>query len=263
VDEQLRRWREAALIRRSRRAYDPRAIDETALSAIESLCATYRPYPDARVALVREPPVNVFTGILGSYGSIKGAPSVLVFLARGSGSAARRQCGYTGEAIVLEATASGLSTCWVGGFFDPLKARRLLSKDAEEHIVAVSPLGHSLAADSATERVMAGLAGAHNRLALETIAPGSSQWPAWARSAAELVRIAPSATNRQPWRLSMDGDALVMAKDSRRDLPRVTKELDIGIASLHAEFGAAAHGVSGVWTDALQGSLEVCRFVPE
>ncbi|HHY93759.1 MAG TPA: nitroreductase, partial [Firmicutes bacterium] len=34
--------------------------------------------------------------------------------------------GYTGEAVVLEATALGLATCWVGGFFRPEVAARLL-----------------------------------------------------------------------------------------------------------------------------------------
>lgn len=255
------RWRRAAEARHSRRAYDGTPIDADVLRSLESFCGDFRPYEEARTVLVAEPGTNVFTGILGSYGRVHGAPSVLLFIACEEGSSrAQRRCGYTGEAAILEATALGLGTCWVGGFFDPAKAKRLIPLAAGERIVAVSPLGRAVAEKTVTERTMRGLAGSHERKSLEQIAPGHEGWPLWARTAAECVRIAPSAVNRQPWRLGLDGDTLVISKDSPGDLPRVTKELDIGIASLHAELGALKEGAVGAWADTAGDRVEVCRY---
>lgn len=258
------RWLDAAGIRHSRRAYDGTRIDAATLDSIGGFCAEFRPYVEARAVLVKEPSVNVFKGILGSYGRVHGAPSVLVFIAAEEGSPlAQRRCGYTGQAVVLEATALGLGTCWVGGFFDPGKAKRLVTLAPGERIVAVSPLGRAVAEKTATERTMSGLAGSHERKALELIAPGCAEWPEWARAAAKCARIAPSAVNRQPWRLHLEGDSLAISKDRPGDLPRVTKDLDIGIASLHAELGALGAGVAGTWSDGSHDGLEVCRFTPE
>jgi len=92
---------------------------------------------------------------------------------------------------------------------------------------------------------------------MDTIAPGHAAWPAWAQEATAAVRIAPSGANRQPWRLHMDGDALVLT-----EAPKVywTAPIDFGIAMLHAELGAAHAGVIGRWSVGRGG--EVARFIP-
>ena len=94
-----------------------------------------------------------------------------------------------------------------------------------------------------TERVMQGMAGAHNRKSVAVLAPGIGDgWPDWAVAAVETARLAPSAVNRQPWRFRMDAGALVIARDGAMETPKVTKRLDCGIAMLHAELGARAAG---------------------
>jgi hypothetical protein len=167
-----------------------------------------------------------------------------------------------GEAAVLEATALGLDTCWVGGFFDPKRVGLMVETASSERVLAVSPVGFARDALSGTERAMRGMSRAHRRKALEVIAAGSADWPAWARSAAECVRIAPSAVNRQPWRLRLDGDSLVIARDSGVETPKVTKALDCGIAMLHAEIGALAAGAEGAWSDMTDGR-DVAAFTPQ
>jgi len=84
----------------------------------------------------------------------------------------------------------------------------------------------------------------------------------WARAAVECARLAPSATNRQPWRFRFEGEGLVVEKSRGPELPMVTKRLDCGIAMLHAELGAWNAGVSGVWLESADGR-EVARFEPE
>ena len=257
-------WRAAVATRRSRRAFDGSPVLGEALEAMASACERFRPHADARVALVREPAVDIFRGAIGSYGKVKGAPHVLVFIGDERAAFVDQHVGYTGEAIVLEASARGLDTCWVAGFFDPSAAARLVTLAPGERIYAVSPLGHSPETMGWAERGMRGMAGAHKRKALITIAPGASAaagWPQWALAAVETARLAPSAVNRQPWRFRIDDGTLVITKDGAGEMPKITKRLDCGIAMLHAEIGARASGVSGGWID-VQDGLDVARFVP-
>jgi hypothetical protein len=255
-------WLGSASRRRSRRAFDPAPAEPAKLARLGALCDAWRPYPDARVALVAQPAVDVFTGVLGSYGKVTGTPHLLVFIGNERGDFTDQHVGYTGQAVVLEAAAVGLATCWVAGFFSPKKVVSVVDLAPGERVFAVSPLGYPRARDALSGRAMAALARAHHRKHVVEIAPGveHGEWPAWAVAAVETARVAPSALNRQPWRFRFDDGGLVVAKDSAFETPKVTKRLDIGIAMLHAELAAEAHGVSGHWTD-LAGS-DVARFDP-
>lgn len=254
-------WLDAASVRRSRRRFDGAALDPAVLDRLDEAVSAFSPYPDARVVLVREPGEGVFSGVVGSYGKITGSRHVLLIIANEHSEHAHAHAGYTGEAALLEATAMGLDTCWIGGFFNAARVAQMVSLAHGERVVAVTPVGHATDGLGANERLMRGLAGSHGRKPLDTIAPGSDAWPEWARSAAECARIAPSAMNRQPWRLRLDADGLVVSRDAHREAPRVTRALDCGIAMLHAELGAMGAGVTGGWTDLGEG-LDVARFLP-
>jgi len=259
--ERAPEWLAAVAGRRSRRSFDGLAADTTLLLAIEDLCTRFRPHADARVELVTDPAVDIFKGIIGGYGKVTDAPHALLFIADTRAPFADQHLGYTGQAIVLDATARGLATCWIGGFFDPKKAASLVDLAPGERVVAASPLGTALAHATSTERTMTGMAGSHGRKPLEVIAPDRTDgWPAWAVGALETARLAPSAVNRQPWRFRWD-DGLVVSVNGRLESPKVTKRLDCGIAMLHVEIAALSYGVTGVWND-LSAGLDVARFVP-
>lgn len=255
-------WHEAATRRHSRRVYTGRPVSGDLLERLRPVCEAFRPFPDARVALVPEPAADVFTGIAGSYGKVTGAPHLIAVIADGSSPASRQHAGYAGEAAILQAAAMGLDTCWVGGFFDARAAARIVALGPSERIVAVSPLGHAAGNRSTTERAMVAMARSRTRKPLDTIAPGCGDWPAWARAAAECVRIAPSAVNRQPWRLRLADGVLIVARDSAVETPKVAKALDCGIAMLHAQIGALSADVPGTWADRDEG-LDIAAFIPD
>ncbi len=258
----LASWLNATAKRRSRRVFDGAKASPEAIDALAETCEGFRPFGDARVVMVAEPAIDPFTGIAGAYGKVTGAPHVLIVIVSRSSQAAQAHAGYVGEAAILEATALGLDTCWVGGFYDPKKADRLADLGSDERIVAISPVGFARRDFTATERTMRSMAGSHKRKRLDEIAKNSSEWPEWARAAAECALIAPSAMNRQPWRLRFEDRSLVIARDNVFETPRVTKALDCGIAMLHAELGAFGAGVSGRWADS-DDRLDVARFTPE
>lgn len=261
-DDRAPEWLAAVARRMSRRAFDGLPVDAGLLDAMDRCCSEFRPYPGSRAVLVREPNVDVFTGIIGSYGKVTGSPHLLVFIADEQSPYADQHIGLTGEAVILEATRLGLDTCWIGGFFSTKKVGRAVDLAPGERVYSISPLGFARDSMSGTEKTMRSMAGAKKRKTIEEIAPGiGGTWPEWAVTGVETARLAPSATNRQPWRFRLTDGGLVVAKDSAFETPKVTKRLDCGIAMLHAELGAVASGVRGRWTD-MDGS-DVARFEPE
>lgn len=257
-------WFDAVCERHSSRHYSRRHVDADDLDAIRAVTEQFRPFDDSRVALVTEPCEGIFRGVVGSYGKVTGAPCLLVMIGDDSSSDERAHAhtGYTGEAIVLEATARGLGTCWVGGFFDSAAVAACVDLEQSESVLAVSPLGHPTPKASLTDELMRTLARSNRRKTLEEIAEDPDHWPTWARAAAECARLAPSAMNRQPWRFWMDGEQLVLGRNNARELSGVTKSLDCGIAMLHAELGARSSGVEVAWEDG-DGSLELARLTAE
>lgn len=259
LDARSPEWLAAVARRSSRRTYDGHHVEPAVLDVIDECCQVFRPRPDARTVLVRDPAVDVFTGVIGAYGKVRDTPHLLAFIADERAPVADQHVGLTGQGVVLEATRLGLDTCWIGGFFSMPKVRHIIDLTDGERVYAVSPLGHAVASKSVTERTMRGLASSDKRKCVEELAPSiSDTWPEWAVAAVETARLAPSALNRQPWRFRLEEGGLVLSVDSAFEAPRVAKRLDCGIAMLHVELGAAASGMHGAWTD-LTGS-DVARF---
>ena len=239
-------WRDAIPHRHSRRSYDRTPAPDAALAALQSLADELH-VPHARAVVLPQAPESIFAGILGSYGGISGAHSALAFVGDGSHEA-DAWVGYIGEALVLEATHLGLGTCWVGGLFNGHVAARLAKIVAGEHVYAISPIGTPVDHVTLKERLLMGGARAKRRLSPDVFAPAHAAWPEWARAALPAVQVAPSATNRQPWRFELDGDGSTLDLSYEGDVGiRVTKRLDCGIAMLHAELGMAEAGVTGRW----------------
>jgi nitroreductase len=259
-------WYDAIAVRRSRRRYSDRKVAAAALEALAGLTERFRIAPGARVELT-EGGGGVFTGLLdrfgGAYGRVEGAPWTAAFMGpKGS----ELQIGYVGEAFVLEATRLGLGTCWVAGMFDRKTAASLVKLHRGEHVFAVTPVGHPVEHKRVVEVMMSKAVRSAARRQVEDIAPllarssglGRAAWPAWAVTAVEAARQAPSGANKQPWRFSMEHDALVMG---HADRTYWTAPMDLGIAMLHVELGAAHEGVHGAW-ERLEEPF-VARFVPD
>lgn len=129
---------------------------------------------------------------------------------------ARTYAGMAGEWFVLAAGTLGLGTCWVSGSFRRRHVQVETGKN--EKVVAVIALG--VPAEE--------IRGVRRRKSLSEICRSDpAAWPIWAFNAAEYVRIAPSAINRQPWRFAFAGRSLMLLRIPMAD------DLDMGIALLH------------------------------
>ncbi len=212
-------------------------------------CTAFRPFPEARVVLVDHSADLVLKGAVGTYGKIKGARAFLALLGNMESARVQESAGYTGEAIVLEATALGLDTCWVAGLFRPDVAARLAGVEPQERVLAVVPVGRAPEEWSFEERLMTGFGRAHRRKSLPELIRDirEQELPDWVRTAIECARLAPSAVNRQPWQFHFAADVLTVSVDNARISHTISKRLDCGIAMLHVEAGALHAGIQGTW----------------
>jgi nitroreductase len=243
-------WYPAINSRISRRNYAKgRPIDPGLKERLHAICTGFRPFPSARVELIAETPDDIFANALGFYGNIKNAPAFLAFIGKTSDPNMQEKLGYTGEGIILDATTLGLGTCWVALTFRTKAALSLLKLDEGEKLVAVSPVGNTIESWTFQEKIFSGFGASHRRKPLASMVTGleTLQGPDWAEAAIEAARLAPSATNRQPWTFDIQRSSLTVSIKNRGPEFNVSYRLDCGIAMLHAELGALSRGVHGSW----------------
>jgi len=246
----FQKWYDATFIRRSRRKFDSRPLPPESFSRLHQVCEVFNPYATARSVLLDNSPDKVFRGAIGSYGKVKGAPAIIAFIGNTEDPHVNEKIGYTGEGLILEATALGLSTCWVAGFFHADEAAFLTGCGADEKVFAVTPVGFSPQDFSFEEKMMTGFGRAHRRRPLSGLVSGlhENDWPAGLNSALECARSAPSALNRQPWRFHIEKSAVTISVDSSIGLEfGISKRVDCGIAMLHLEIALSVHGIQGKW----------------
>ncbi len=263
MDIPFSRWHPAIKERRSRRQFDPnRPIAPVALSALDKVCNEFTPFPHARSRLVTESAGSVFKGIVGSYGKVKHASAFIAFVGNMDDPFVQEEVGYTGEGIILEATALGLNTCWIAGFFRREIVASLVKVNDNEQVLAVTPVGYALASESWVEKMMTGFGRSHHRLPVSRLVRGlpREKWPDWVNACLEAARLAPSAVNRQPWGFDVQEDGITVFVRTGGPEFNVSKRLDCGIAMLHLEVAAAACGRRGHWE--FLPSPQVGKFKP-
>ncbi len=199
---------------------------------------------------------------LGTYGFIKGARAFIVGAVR-KGPGDLEDFGYLLEEVVLHATGLGLGTCWLGGTFTRSTfTARFGGVAKDETIPAVVSAGYP--GDDGTERIREREEGTRRFPPDElffsdewAVPLGLERGHGYA-AALEAVRMAPSATNKQPWRIVRRGGDwhfyLARSKGYGKGSPwfkllRIAdlQRVDLGIAMCHFALVARECGLGGRW----------------
>ncbi len=194
---------------------------------------------------------------LGTYGFIKGAQAYLVgAVTRGERDI--EDYGYAFEHLVLQATRLQLGTCWLGGTLDRDAFGQTIQLDEDEWVPAVSPVGPTTAKRGLVDRGVRMFAGSRKRFAWEklfflgdfSVPLNKARAGRWAEPL-EGVRVGPSASNKQPWRVLIDdAGAHVYLQPNpgyASFLNFEIQRIDAGIAMCHLELGAREAGLEGAW----------------
>ena len=146
--------------------------------------------------------------------------------------------GFMGEALVLEATAMGLGSCWLGAMFYPEIINRNVNLQNDEVVHCVIALGKcEMPAFAPKRKDVVKLCGKTEE---ELAALG-----VWQKEAVMAARLAPSAMNQQPWKIEADKTGVSILEAGV--MFKKYAPLDRGIAMLHAAVGAHHAGREAVW----------------
>ncbi|NMA67466.1 MAG: nitroreductase [Clostridiaceae bacterium] len=203
---------------------------------------------------------------LGTYGVISGAKT---FICAVTEPAYRYEenLGYAFEKIILYATSLGLGTCWLGGTFNKSGFSGSIYLKDKDFIPVVTPVGYAKEKRNFIDQVMSFGAGSKNRKDWSELffnknldTPLKKEEVGPYKDALEMVRLAPSASNKQPWRIVKDENTfhffLRRTIGYKSLLGYDIQRLDIGIAMCHFELTINELGFMGKWTDEISGLNE-------
>lgn len=192
---------------------------------------------------------------LGTYGLIKGARDFIAGCVK-KGGRDIEGFGYEFERAVLCATALGFGTCWIGGIFTRGSFSKALNLKGDELLPAVCPFGFSAEKKSLKEKAAAAENGSRRRFAFEELffdgvwgKPFKEEGDL--KTCLEMVRIAPSASNKQPWRAIVTDKGINFYQNTDKKYAGNTmfgfcmQRIDMGIAACHFEFAARELGLPG------------------
>lgn len=196
---------------------------------------------------------------LGTYGFIRNPQAYLAGCIPASEQAVL-EFGYTFQRLILFATSLGLGTCWLGGSFTRKSFARELSLAPEHIIPCITPLGYAHDKPRLLESTIRFMSKADQRKPWnELFFDGEFGRPLTAEAAGvlqkplEMVRIGPSASNRQPWRLVLSTDRRQVHFYLKQTLGYSAKlgfdmqRIDIGIAACNFELACRELGLQGSW----------------
>ncbi|MGM0602548.1 MAG: nitroreductase family protein [Bacillota bacterium] len=256
------RWFKSIFDRESRRKFDSRKIEKEKIERLQNLIDEVNDFlPGVKIIMVEKKIENIFTGIIGSYGKITGAPVYLAFIGNKAVPHIDENIGYGGESLILEATSLGLGSCWVSGTFNADKVIEDIKLSKNEKIYAVSPVGYAKDKPALSEKIFKKMVSSHKRKDMSELVlhDMNSMWPQWIKSALKAARLAPSAVNRQPWRFKIVNNTIIISAKKDKKTADYSYKLDCGIAMLHIHVGSLKEGVSGKW-EYLDGN-DIAKFI--
>lgn len=192
---------------------------------------------------------------LGTYGVIKGTKTYICAIVK-EGDLVLEALGYEFEKLILYITSLGLGTCWLGGTFDRSEFLKALRLNEDEILPAISPVGYPAKEKSIADSFVRFIAKGDSRKAWVDLffdkdfkSPLSHSAAGGYSEALEMVRLAPSASNKQPWRIVRDNNAFHFFETKAAGYSKAfaydIQRIDIGIAACHFHMSAVEKGLKG------------------
>jgi nitroreductase len=231
------------LRRLSIRKYEQDSLSQDTLNVIRDIINNQHPligHNNYQIDLVENGKSfqKVLGGIIGSYGKIH-SPHYLVASVE-MGANGYENIGYMVENIVLKLTEMNLGTCWIGGGVKEGLFKDFLQLDKKLTPIVVIAFGKPLNNDFRNS------VNEFKRKSLQDIVIG--EIPEQFIPIMDLVRIAPSAVNFQPWRFVFENDSIHVYRVKQHFLMKKLvgdmNKIDVGIALSHLEIALKEYNIS-------------------
>ncbi len=192
----------------------------------------------------------------GTYGMFKGDRYYVVGILKYKKTFDWVRYGYLMENLIIFLTEEGFNTCWIGGVFDRRGFGSEIGIKDDERVPAVIPFGYCGEKRTLRDKIVRWSAKGDKRKPFEKLffieKEGHSIDENLIKSILENVRIAPSASNKQPWRIFYKSRRfdLYLKRDKiyGKLIPSSDLQMiDMGIAAYHLEQSALEKGIKGYW----------------
>ncbi len=203
---------------------------------------------------------------LGTYGVIKGARQYIGTTIKQE-PMALEALGYEMEAVVLYLAHLGLGTCWLGGTFNRKGFAKAMNVAEDGMFPIITPYGYAATKKHVKETLMRKMIQAdhrkdwgqlfykddfHSQLTKEEA--GDLDFPL------EMVRLGPSASNKQPWRVLLKDNVCHFYEYKEPGYSNVfsydIQRIDMGIAAAHFDFAVKEKGIKGKFDTTCQPELK-------
>lgn len=233
-------------IRHSVRSYDSSVLSEEIINKIESYISSVdNPFgKNIRIKLIQKDDSNKELK-LGTYGVIKGANYFLAAACE-KDDLSLIALGYTLEKAILYCTSLGLGTVWLGGTFNKGEFAKAMNLNEKEILPIVAPVGY----EGGKKSLLATLFGDNSKKRKDFSEIcfnkdfNTSLTPSDADKyfePLEMLRFAPSAINKQPWRILKEDDNIHFYLNNNKEMNKI----DIGIALCHFHLTSMEKNISG------------------
>lgn len=182
-----------------------------------------------------------------TYGTINGA-SWYFLMGTDSTQESQLSLGFRMEQVVLKATSMGLGTCWIAATFKGTTFAEATDFSADTPLQVVMPVGYPAEKQSIKEKIMRVTLGSAKRKPMADMFIVSEDSKFYAPL--EMMRLAPSSTNSQPWRGEADGDTVYFYYENKS----AASILDLGIGLSHFFLSVKEMGI--------EGKLSICKEAP-
>ena len=198
---------------------------------------------------------------LGTYGTIKN-PAGFILGAVEAGPFDMEDFGYVMEELILFAAQLGIDTCWLGGTFNRSKFADHMQLAKGESQPCVTSFGIAADKRNLVDRIIHHRAASNQRMAWEKLffdrdfsQPLDKMAAGDFAAALEMVRLAPSASNKQPWRILREENNWHFYLQRTPNYPPPALKLadlqrvDIGIAMCHFDLYTRSQKLKGNWQE--------------
>lgn len=204
---------------------------------------------------------------LGTYGVIKGARQYIGTTIKLE-PMALEALGYELETCILYLTYLGLGTCWLGGTFNRKGFAKSMNIGESEVFPIVTPYGYAAEKKHLKEIAMRKIVQADQRKEWNQLFyKNNFQSPLTKEEAEELlfpfemVRLGPSASNKQPWRILLKDNVCHFYEYKQPGysniFPYDIQKIDMGIAAAHFDLSAKEKGIKGYFDTSLEPKIEL------
>jgi hypothetical protein len=196
---------------------------------------------------------------LGTYGFIKNPQGYLVGVTENN-KYSIVEFAYAFQKLILILTGIEMGTCWMGGTFNRHSFEHEIQLGEGEFIPCITPIGYPNQKQRVFDKALRYVVKADNKKPWEKLFYDSTFEVPLAKAKAgsfevpiEMVRLGPSASNKQPWRLVLSADKGVChfyiehTPNYSSKLGYDMQLLDMGIAMCQFELACKELEIDGRW----------------